>query len=164
MSWLRLLGLLVLAAAAVYGVHWLRRRIDGWIEGQAAANPALRHAGVSVREENADAKRRREEEKTVTDVTDEAILQTVIEKEEAAPGVESDGEREPRDAQDPKKVEGAENTEPSERTEQAEKTRDVASAKASGTSAPHEPPAETPPGPSDRRPHEPRSGRAGGAS
>ncbi len=96
-SWLRVLGLLALVGAAVLGVKLLRRRVDVWIETQAAANPALRAAGASVREEKADAKRRREEQ-AVTEVTDEDILQTVIEEEKEE---EKDEEERKKDEEAP---------------------------------------------------------------
>lgn len=97
-SWWRLLALLVLVVVAVFGVWFLRRRIDAWIEKQAAANPLLRHAGASIREESAEAKRRRAEGDTVVEVTAEDILQAEADEAEDEPQGETDAEREVRKA------------------------------------------------------------------
>ena len=155
-SWLRLLVVLGLVVAAFVGVRFLRHRVDVWIERQAAANPVLRAAGASVREEQDEAKRRREEEHAVATVSAEAILQTGADEDvpvrpdetisdPTTPGEESAERRDAQVPAEPTEAESAEDAETEERLQAAPR------------------PEAAEPRPETRRPADPPAGAAGGS-
>ncbi len=93
--WGATLVVLALFAAILLGVRSLRRRIDGWLNREAARIPQLRWTGASVREERRNAiERKKREDEAARAAAEEARMRAT-----APPELTSDVDEGGRDAE-----------------------------------------------------------------